>query len=97
MIRTFVGSAVAVVALTLVLGFAYPLVMTGFAQVAFNHQANGSLIERNGTVVGSKLAAQAFTKPQYFHPRPSAADGNRFTAGNNRPNSSSTIFGSSML
>ena len=74
MIRTLWRSTLAVVVLTLVLGLAYPLVLTGFAQVAFENNADGSLIERNGTVVGSKLAAQAFTKPQYFHPRPSATD-----------------------
>jgi len=71
-IRNIVSSVIAVVVITAFFGFAYPVVMTGFAQVAFKHQANGSLIERNGKVVGSKLAAQAFTKPQYFHPRPSA-------------------------
>lgn len=70
--RTIVGSIVAVVVLTAILGFVYPLVMTGFAQVAFEHKANGSLIEQNGTVVGSSLAAQQFTSPRYFHARPSA-------------------------
>ena len=74
MIQTLWRSTLAVVVLTLVLGLAYPLVLTGFAQVAFENNADGSLIERNGNVVGSKLAAQAFTKPQYFHPRPSATD-----------------------
>jgi K+-transporting ATPase ATPase C chain len=71
-IRTLGRSVVAVVVLTLVFGLAYPLLFTGFAQLAFPGRADGSLIERDGTVVGSKLAAQGFTKPQYFHPRPSA-------------------------
>jgi len=70
--RNLVSAVVAIVLLTAFLGLGYPLVMTGFAQVAFAHQANGSLIKQNGQVVGSKLAAQAFTGPKYFHPRPSA-------------------------
>jgi K+-transporting ATPase ATPase C chain len=65
-------SVIAVVVLTLVFGIAYPVLVTGFAQLAFSDKADGSLIERDGKVVGSRLAAQAFTKPQYFHPRPSA-------------------------
>jgi K+-transporting ATPase ATPase C chain len=70
--RTVARSVIAVVVLTLVFGLAYPIVFTGFAQVAFADKADGSLIERDGAVVGSRLAAQAFTKPVYFHPRPSA-------------------------
>ena len=72
MLRALLASLVAIVVLTVVLGFGYPAVMTGIAQVTMSHQANGSLIERNGTVVGSSLAAQAFTSPKYFHERPSA-------------------------
>ena len=74
MTQTLLRSTLAVVVLTLVLGLGYPLLMTGFAQAAFSDKANGSLVERNGRVVGSTLAAQAFTGKQYFHPRPTATD-----------------------
>ncbi len=57
---------------TVILGIAYPLAITGLAQVLFRDKANGQLVERDGQVVGSRLAAQAFTKSRYFHPRPSA-------------------------
>jgi potassium-transporting ATPase KdpC subunit len=65
-------SVLAVVVLTLVFGIAYPVVVTGFAQLVFSDKADGSLVERDANVVGSRLAAQTFTKPEYFHPRPSA-------------------------
>jgi K+-transporting ATPase ATPase C chain len=70
--RNIVSSVVAIVVITAFFGFGYPLVMTAFAQVAFSHQANGSLIKVNGKVVGSSLAAQGFTGKRYFHERPSA-------------------------
>ena len=70
--RHIVSSVVAIVLITAFFGFGYPLVMTAFAQVAFSHQANGSLVKVNGKVVGSSLAAQGFTGKRYFHERPSA-------------------------
>jgi K+-transporting ATPase ATPase C chain len=70
--RALLASLVAIVLFTAVLGFGYPALMTGIGAVAFPHEAGGSLIVRNGSVVGSSLAAQGFTSPKYFHERPSA-------------------------
>jgi potassium-transporting ATPase KdpC subunit len=70
--RVLRGAVVAVVLCTLVFGLAYPLLLTGFAQAFFSGKANGSLVKVDGRVVGSKLVAQGFTSPKYFHPRPSA-------------------------
>lgn len=58
---------------TLLLGIAYPLLITGICQVAFPRQANGSLVAQNGMAIGSRLIGQNFSKPEYFQPRPSAA------------------------
>jgi potassium-transporting ATPase KdpC subunit len=90
-IKAILRSIIVIVASTVVFGFAYPAVMTGFAQLAFPSQANGSLLHDGTRVVGSALVAQDFTGAQYFHERPSATtpayDGAGTTFANYGPTS----------
>ena len=82
-----------VLLMTAVTGLAYPLTMTGIARVFFPTAASGSLVVKDGKVIGSELIAQNFTKPEYFHPRPSAAnyDASNSTGSNAAPSSKKLI------
>ena len=74
--RDLISSVLAIIAITVVLGLVYPLVVTGVAQVVFPGRADGSKIERNGQLVGSRLIAQDFKgDPRYFQSRPSTSTG----------------------
>ena len=73
--RELKTAAIAVVTFTVVLGLAYPLLMTGLGQVVFPGKADGSMVEHDGKIVGSALIGQSFAKhPEYFQSRPSATD-----------------------
>jgi len=78
--KDLLTSALMILVMTLGLGILYPLAVWGVGQLVFPYQANGSLIEQDGRVVGSELIGQNFTSPGYFHGRPSAA-GNGYDAG----------------
>jgi len=89
MVKQAINGLLLLIVLTLLTGVVYPLTMTALAQVAFPKQANGSLIERDGTVVGSLLLGQNFSQPEYFQGRPSAAG----TDGYDATSSSGTNLG----
>jgi len=72
MLKELRPAVVMILAMTVLTGLAYPLAMTGLSQLAFPHQANGSLITKDGKVIGSELIGQNFVAPGYFHGRPSA-------------------------
>ena len=81
MARTFRDSLLMLIVMTLVTGVAYPLFVTGIAQLTMSRAANGSIVERGGTAVGSALIGQPFSDPKYFWGRPSATSPMPYNAG----------------
>lgn len=86
--KNLITAILMTIATTVLLGIAYPLIVTGLSQVMFPEKANGQLIVRNGKTIGSRIIGQAFSGPGYFHSRPSAAG-----AGYDAANSAGSQFG----
>jgi K+-transporting ATPase ATPase C chain len=82
MIRILRQATVSIVVFTVITGVIYPLIVTGFAQLVFPRQANGSLLVNNGKTVGSSLIGQSFSSPKYFWARPSATSPMPYNAAN---------------
>src|SRR5499433_4493078 len=102
MLKELKAAFLMMVVLTVITGFAYPAIITVLAQTLFHDQANGSLIVANGQVIGSHLIGQNFSKPEYFHPRPSSAGANGYdptaTAGSNLgPTSAKLLNGTTKM
>ena len=99
MLKDIRPAIILLIALTLITGLAYPLAITGIAGVLFPYQAQGSLIERDGMVVGSALIGQVFTDDKYFHGRPSATntpDPNDPTKNDDAPYNAANSGGSNL-
>lgn len=79
--KNLITAVLMTIVTTILFGLIYPLAVTGVAQLVFKDKANGQLIKRNGTVIGSRIIGQPFSSPGYFHSRPSAASAAGYDAG----------------